>query len=191
MSPTRRRLLRLAPLGAFAIAGSAAWVLVERRLGEREEPVTVALTQTLPRFSLPGLSLAGLSLPNLTGDGFTAADLDSAGTPVLLNFFASWCVPCVLESPTLLTLRDSGLAIWGIAYKDKQEATAAFLRDYGNPYVRLGIDPNGAVSAGFGLSGVPETFLVDRGGAIRWRWAGALTENIVSGNLQPILRSLG
>ena len=181
MSPTRRRLLRLAPLSVLAIGGSAAWVVVEHKRAIENSPMPVALTQTMPRFRVPGLT---------DGGGFTTDDIAAQGKPVLLNFFASWCGPCIKEAATLLKLRDGGLAIWGIAFKDKPEATQAFLRAHGDPYGRIGRDDDGAASIGFGLTGVPETFLIDKDGDIRWRWAGGLTDDVAANYLTPILRSL-
>ncbi len=80
---------------------------------------------------------------------------------MLLNFFASWCLPCVQEAPVLMALKQRGLPIWGVAYKDKPEPAAAFLQQNGNPYQRVAVDQPGRAAIDFGLYGVPETYLVD------------------------------
>ena len=103
----------------------------------------------------------------------------AAGKPVLVNFFASWCIPCVQEAPVLMGLKQQGVPIWGIAYKDTAEAAAGFLVRHGDPYARLARDEPGRVAIDFGLYGVPETYLIDRAGIVRWRWAGGLSDDVV------------
>ena len=109
---------------------------------------------------------------------------------MLLNFFASWCVPCIAEADVLLALKQSGQPVFGVAYKDKPDATDAFLRQHGNPYVRVGRDTAGSVAIDFGLYGVPESYLIDTAGIVRWRFAGALTTEIVQQELTPLLKTL-
>ena len=108
---------------------------------------------------------------------------------MLLNFFASWCVPCVVEHPELMALSGSGLPIWGIAYKDAVSATSGFLQTHGNPFVRVARDAGG-VAIDFGVYGVPESYLLDRDGIIRWHVAGPLTEAVVAEGLRPALARL-
>ena len=178
MSVVRRRLLRVGVLGAVAVGGSALWVLMDDL---QHDPNAIVLPdrvgQALPRFALPGLDGAGFSS-------------DEARQPVVLNVFASWCVPCARETPELLALRDAGVAIWGIAYKDKPEATQAFLAAKGNPYQRIGRDDDGAVGAALGLMGVPTTYLVDGHGVIRWQNNGGLSRRDANAALLPAWRQL-
>jgi cytochrome c biogenesis protein CcmG/thiol:disulfide interchange protein DsbE len=89
----------------------------------------------------------------------------------------------------LLTLKTQGIPLFGIAYKDKQDATADFLGRYGNPYARIGRDEPGRTAIDFGVYGVPETYLVDAGGIVRWRWAGALTADVVRDTLMPMIKA--
>ena len=88
------------------------------------------------------------------------------------------------------TLQRSGQPVFGVAYKDKPDATAGFLRQHGNPYVRVGRDTAGSVAIDFGLYGVPESYLIDTAGIVRWRFAGALTTEIVQQELTPLLKTL-
>ena len=94
------------------------------------------------------------------------------GHPKLLNIFASWCVPCAAESPQLLELERRGATIVGVAVRDHPEDVAGFLRQYGNPYARIGADDLSEVQLGIGSSGVPETFVVDGRGVIRYQHIG-------------------
>jgi cytochrome c biogenesis protein CcmG, thiol:disulfide interchange protein DsbE len=132
----------------------------------------------LPRFSLPGQP---------PSQGFSSSDIVG---PALINFFASWCIPCVQEAPILMVLKQKGTPIFGIAYKDKPDATTDFLQQNGNPYTRIARDEPGAVAIDFGLYGVPETYVIDKSGIVRWRWAGGLSDDIVRQSLAPLLQSL-
>jgi len=134
----------------------------------------------VPEFSLP---------PQFPGQGFGNTDVQALGRPVLLNFFASWCVPCVVEHPQLMKLSASGLPIWGIAYKDAESAASGFLSVHGNPFARIGRDAGG-VAIEFGVFGVPESYLLDKAGVVRWRVAGPLTPAAVAEGLQPALARL-
>jgi len=121
--------------------------------------------------------------------GLSSADL--RGDVVLVNMFASWCVPCRAEHPLLMRLaRETGVVIYGINYKDPPEAARKFLADLGNPYTRIGVDADGRAGIDWGLYGVPETFLVDRNGRIRFKWVGPLTPEAVEEKIVPLWRGL-
>jgi cytochrome c biogenesis protein CcmG/thiol:disulfide interchange protein DsbE len=184
MTPLQRRVFLLAPLGVAALGGAAFWALLQRMSEGRYDPhgvPSMLVGKPLPRFSLPGQP---------PSQGFSSADVIAAGRPVLINFFASWCIPCVQEAPVLMTLKQQGLPIWGVAYKDKTDATAAFLRENGDPYMRVARDEPGSVAIDFGLYGVPESYLVDKSGIVRWRWAGGISPDVVEQSLSPLLQSL-
>jgi cytochrome c biogenesis protein CcmG/thiol:disulfide interchange protein DsbE len=85
-------------------------------------------------------------------------------------------------------LAQTGLQIWGIAYQDTAQNLAAFLAQNGNPYTRLAADISGLTAINWGVYGVPETYLIDKTGIVRWRYAGALTPDIVASTLQPMLQ---
>ncbi|HEX5327773.1 MAG TPA: DsbE family thiol:disulfide interchange protein [Acetobacteraceae bacterium] len=181
---TRRRLLMLAPLGVAAAALGGAWGLLLRMQRGSYDPhslPSMLVGKPLPQFALPGQ-------PPSTG--FSNADVIAAKQPALVNFFASWCIPCIQEAPTLAALHQQGVSIWGIAYKDKVAAAAAFLREHGDPYVRVARDEPGRVAIDFGVYGVPETYVVDAGGIVRLRYAGGLSEDVVRTQIAPLLKSL-
>ncbi len=111
-----------------------------------------------------------------------------AGKPVLVNFFASWCTPCLAEHPLFMRLKErEGATIVGIAWKDKPEAARAWLAKLGDPYARVGFDQDGKVGLDWGLSGVPETYLIDAQGVVRLHFRGPLTERDLAAIL-PLLR---
>jgi cytochrome c biogenesis protein CcmG/thiol:disulfide interchange protein DsbE len=181
-SPSRRLLL-LAPLGVAALSGAAFFTLLGRMRQGTYDPhglPSMLIGKPLPSFDLPGLGQA---------PGISSAGIAAARRPVLINFFASWCVPCVEEVATLTKLKAQGVPVYGIAYKDKPDATAAFLAQNGNPYAGIGRDDPGRVAIDFGLYGVPETYVVDANGIVRFRWAGALTDDVVQQSLMPLLKA--
>ena len=175
----RHRLLFLLPVLAFLAL--AIWFWLGLAPGRDPSLVpTVMIDKEVPGFDLPPL-IAGKP-------GLKSADLK--GRLTLINFFASWCIPCVQEAPVLMTLKQQGTPIWGIAYKDKTEAATDFLHRNGDPYTRIACDAPGTTAINFGLYGVPETYVVDRAGIVRWRWAGGLSDDVVRQSLAPLLQSL-
>ena len=184
MTILQRRALLLAPLGLAAIGGVSFWTLLQRMDKGTYDPhgvPSMLIGKPLPHFSLPGLP---------PSQGFSSDDVIAARRPALINFFASWCIPCVQEAPVLMALKNHGMPVWGIAYKDKSGATVDFLKQNGDPYTRVARDEPGNVAIDFGLYGVPETYLVDKSGTVRWRWAGGLSDDVVRQSLAPLLKSL-
>jgi cytochrome c biogenesis protein CcmG/thiol:disulfide interchange protein DsbE len=179
---SRRRLLLLAPLGLAAITGLGFLRVLSRMQNGSYNPHTV------PNLMVGRLPPPFTASPAPPGAGFTAADLQHLPRPVLINFFASWCVPCREEHPLLMQLKSRGTAIWGIAYQDQDKAMAGFLASDGDPYARLGADNTGEAAIAWGISGVPESFLVDRSGIIRWHIGGPLSPRVIAGTLAPLLR---
>ena len=110
--------------------------------------------------------------------GLSSADL-ADGEPKLLNVFASWCVPCAAEAPQLAALEEQGAEIVAVAIRDRPEDVAAFLERYGNPFTRIGADEVSQVQLALGSSGVPETFVVDGNGIIRYQHIGELHDKDV------------
>lgn len=130
---------------------------------------------------VPDFTLAGLG----DAPGLATADLKGAG-PVLVNFFASWCLPCRVEAPQLKALAEAGVRIDGIALRDQPGAVAEFLRKTGNPFTRIGLDRDGQLAIAFGSSGVPETFLVDGRGIIRYQHIGEIRPEQVPALLKEV-----
>lgn len=124
----------------------------------------------VPAFDLPA------GAPGRTA--FTSKDLQD-GRPRLLNIFASWCIPCISEAPVLSELKAQGVSIDAIAIRDRPEDVAGFLARNGDPYDRIGSDVASRVQLAMGSSGVPETFVVDGKGVIRYQHIGDIRpENI-------------
>lgn len=126
---------------------------------------SMLIDRPLPQFALPA-SLPGT--PGLSSRDFVA------GEPRLLNIFASWCLPCKAEAPQLAKLAAAGIAIEGISVRDRPDALKAFLEANGNPYKRVGADDGGAVQLALGSSGVPETYVIDAKGRIRYQHIGEI-----------------
>jgi cytochrome c biogenesis protein CcmG/thiol:disulfide interchange protein DsbE len=170
----RRPLLLLLPLALFA----AILALFASRLGETPEAVVTSkmVGKPVPAFALEGVAGA---------PGLASADL-AAGAPVLLNIFASWCLPCAVEAPQLDRLRAEGATIHAIAVRDQPADIAAFLGRHGNPFTRIGNDSGGTAMLGFGASGVPETYVVDGRGIIRHQHLGEVRPEHVSQLLQKL-----
>ncbi|MGE0256210.1 MAG: DsbE family thiol:disulfide interchange protein [Alphaproteobacteria bacterium] len=175
-----RRLLFLLPVAALlGLAAIFAALLTDRERDPRIVPSPL-VGQPAPRLALPPLAGAGQR------PGFDPAAF--AGRPLLVNVFASWCVPCLAEHPLLTRLAADGHRVWGIDYRDKAEDVAAWLARHGNPYERIGADPDGRAAVEWGITGVPETFVVDAAGIVRLRHAGPLTEAIVARDILPALQ---
>lgn len=155
-----RKLYLWLPLALFAFfAGLAAYMLTQ----EKDQFVeSTMIGQPLPAFALDP-AFAGLP---------GAAKADFTGKPKLLNIWASWCLPCIAEAPHLEALKRSGVEIIGIAIRDKPADVANFLARHGNPYTRIGSDRISEVQLAIGSSGVPETFVIDSKGVIRYQHIG-------------------
>jgi cytochrome c biogenesis protein CcmG/thiol:disulfide interchange protein DsbE len=182
-----RRWLMFAPLAIFA----ALVLLFLFRLfaGDPSKLPSALIGKPAPLLTLAaveGLAQDGRAIP-----GFGPAELQS-GRPVLVNVFASWCAPCHQEHPFLMELaKNDRLKILGLNYKDKPENARRFLGRLGNPYVAVGVDPDGRNAIEWGVYGVPETFLVDGKGIIVFKHVGPLTPEIIRERLEPAIRAAG
>jgi cytochrome c biogenesis protein CcmG/thiol:disulfide interchange protein DsbE len=157
------RTARFVPLAVLlAIVAALVWRLAT--------PTDTNVHSRLEGRPIPPFALAAAVAGK---PALSSADLAS-GKPRLLNIFASWCVPCVSEVRVLRELKSRGIAIDGIAVRDRPEDLADFLARNGDPYERIGSDPQSAVQIALGSSGVPESFIVDGKGVIRYQHIGPI-----------------
>jgi len=146
----------------------------------------VMLDRPAPSFSLPPLDADIMPTP-------PAAFADEAleGEVSLVNFWGSYCVPCRIEHPLLLEIAAKGdIPIYGINWKDKPGAGERYLMQSGNPFSAVGVDRTGRTAIDFGITGAPETFLIDAQGTIRYKFAGAITPEIWEGEFLPRIAAL-
>jgi cytochrome c biogenesis protein CcmG/thiol:disulfide interchange protein DsbE len=151
----KKRLLLWLPLAGFALL----LVVVASGLFRPGDHLVHSrmVGKQLPQFALPAM------IPEAPG---LASTTFADGRPRLLNVFASWCIPCMAESPQLMALKQQGIEVDAIAVRDTPENIEAFLRRFGNPYARIGDDRESTVQLALGSSGVPETYVIDGRGRI-------------------------
>ena len=131
------------------------------------------------------------SLETLQDPAAKRSKQDLLGRPVLLNIFASWCSACRVEHPLLLELAQrEQVEIIGVDYKDAREDGLAWLKTHGNPYREVLFDPAGKLGLDLGVYGVPETFVLDRKGVIRFKQVGPITPEAWRNDLKPLLAKL-
>ena len=129
-------------------------------------------------------------LPVLGGAGGRFTTASWQGKPYIINFFASWCADCKAEHEELMTLGVAHMPLIGITFKDKSDKAALYLERVGNPFLAVAEDEDGRAGIDWGLTGVPETFVIDARGIIRWHHIGGLTDQIVSDELMPLWESV-
>lgn len=116
---------------------------------------------------------------------------DMKGQVWMLNVWASWCVSCRVEHPVLVALsRQNVVPIYGLNYKDKREAGMEWLREGGNPYVLSAMDVEGRVGIDYGVYGVPETYVIDKQGVIRYKQIGPVTQQALHEKILPLVAEL-
>jgi cytochrome c biogenesis protein CcmG, thiol:disulfide interchange protein DsbE len=164
----------------LAFAALVVLLGVGLTLNPREVPSPL-INKAAPAFELPQLHDSAKS--------FSPADM--RGRVWLLNVWASWCVSCRQEHPVLMELARSGLVpIYGLDYKDARDAGIAWLKQFGDPYKLSAFDAKGQVGIDYGVYGVPETFIIDKRGLIRYKHIGVLTPDIVEKKVVPLVKAL-
>ena len=172
------RLRFMVPLGLFVV------LAIGLAYGLTRDPrvlPSALIDEDVPRFSL--VSVEGRP------HGLASADLK--GEVRLVNFFASWCVACRVEHPLLNRLTEDGtVPVYGINYKDKPADARRWLDRMGDPYVRSGADHDGRVGIEWGVYGLPETFIIDRDGRIRYKHVGPILPEDLEETIMPLIEKL-
>lgn len=169
------RLIAFVPLAALAALIVVSVFLLTRE-GHRERFTEGMIGRPAPTYALT----------RLDGGELVTSD-ERRGRAYVINLFASWCTPCRAEHPQLMALRQRGVEIVGIAYKDRAPASVAFLTELGDPFQVVAMDPDGRFGLELGVTGVPETFVIGADGTIRAAYRGPLTEDVVRDEILPAL----
>jgi cytochrome c biogenesis protein CcmG/thiol:disulfide interchange protein DsbE len=165
-------------VGFVAVVGLLA---VGLTLNPREVPSPL-IGKPAPRFELPLLHAPDK----------TFSQKDMLGSVWILNVWASWCPPCLVEHPVITELSRSGLApVVGLNYKDAREDALPWLKRNGDPYKLTVYDAAGRIAIDYGVYGVPETYVIDRKGIIRYKHIGPLTPEIADKKIRPLVKELG
>ncbi len=185
VAPPRRRLglvaLPLIIFGAMAIV-----FLFALKSGDPSKLPSALIGKRAPEITVP-------ALPELTDGprtvpGFASVDL-AKGQVSVVNFWASWCAPCVAEHPLLIALKErTGVALYGVNYKDQAVAARRFLGRYGNPYAAVGVDVHGRTAIEWGVYGMPETFVLNGRGEIVYKHVGPITPESLEAKVIPAIK---
>lgn len=171
------RLIFIVPVALFVLLVGAFGI------GLTKDPSIIPsqlIDRPLPAFALPGLKA--------TDPGLASTDLK--GQPRLLNVFASWCAACPQEHPMLTSIAAQGTQVYAINWKDTPADAEAWLGKLGNPYGRIGSDPSARTGIDLGVTGVPETFVVDKRGRVRYKQIGPIDQTAWDTVLKPMLAKL-
>ena len=182
-APSVKRWPYVIPLvAALALGGVFAKRLSDISGGYDPKVIpTVLLNTPAPEFNLP-------PLPGL-GEALTTADLK--GKVSLVNIWGSWCAACTVEHPLLMEIAKSGeVPIYGIAWRDTPERSLAWLERYGNPYAKIGQEPNSTTIIHFGVTAAPESFLIDKEGIIRYKVTGIISREEWNEKIRPLIAQL-
>ena len=168
----------LIPLLVFVLIVVFLWIGLS--LDPREVPSPL-IDKPAPAFELP----------ELRDSTRVIRSADLMGKVWLLNVFASWCTPCLEEHPYLLTLGNQGVVpLYGLNYKDSRDTALKWLNRHGNPYTGVIVDRDGRTGIEYGVYGVPETFVIDKLGMIRFKHIGPLTPQVLEEEIMPLVKRL-
>ena len=167
------------PVALFAIL--AGYFALSLRPGRDPQLLPSAMIDK----PMPAIDLAAL------GGDMRVTNQSIAGQVVLINFFASWCVPCRAEHPLLMRMaQQDKIAVIGIDYEDTPDKARHLIDELGNPYKSIGLDQDGRLGIEFGVYGVPETYVIDKGGRIRFKQVGPISADVLEGTLLPMIKKL-
>jgi cytochrome c biogenesis protein CcmG/thiol:disulfide interchange protein DsbE len=177
----RQRLVYLLPLAVLVVIAVAAGYMLLTGKDPKRLP-SVLLNKPIPEFRLN--PIAGFE------KGFGTDDLK--GQVTLVNIFGSWCVACLSEHPFLMRIKDEGwVPVYGVDWRETdREAGPKWLERHGNPYTLIGDDPDSEAAIGLGVSGAPESFVVDAQGIIRYKFVGPIDAEAWEETLWPLIQSL-
>ena len=138
---------------------------------------------------LIGKPAPAFQLPLLAAPDKTFSQKEMLGKVWVLNVWASWCAPCLVEHPQITRL-SGAVPVVGLNYKDSIDDAVPWLKRNGNPYVATVQDPAGRIGIDYGVYGVPETYVIDRKGVIRYKRVGPVTPEILKEKIEPLLKEL-
>jgi cytochrome c biogenesis protein CcmG/thiol:disulfide interchange protein DsbE len=171
------------PVLFFAVV--AGFFAMALRSGDPSLLPSTLVGKEVPKGVFPAIE--GLESNGKAEAGFTTADL-AKGRVSVVNYWASWCVPCIDEHPYLEELKSLvDVDIYGINYKDRPEAARRFIGRFGNPYTAVGTDAQGRAAIDWGVYGTPETFVVNGKGEIVYKHVGPISESSLKTKLLPAI----
>ena len=172
-------MMRFLPLAAFALFAVALWVGLYR--DDKETLRSTFLNEPAPAFSAPKFKAEN--------EVVALADFQGGG-PLVVNFWASWCGPCITEHPEITKLSKlDGVRVIGINYKDKEADAQRFLERYGNPFAAIGIDQKGRTAIDFGVAALPETFVISADGRVIYKHTGPIGPGDYDGKMLPAIEA--
>jgi len=179
--------------GRWVVAPFAIFVVIALLFGyalstgDPSKLPSALIGRPVPQTDFPAIE--GLLVDGQPASGWHAADLARGQTSVV-NFWASWCAPCIEEHPLLISLKSrTGVAIYGVNYKDQAEAGRRFIGRYGNPFTAVGTDRSGRSAIEWGVYGMPETFVVNGRGEIAYKHVGPISEDSLAKKLIPAIEA--
>jgi cytochrome c biogenesis protein CcmG/thiol:disulfide interchange protein DsbE len=173
------------PLAIFVVL--AAMFAYGLSTGDPSKLPSALIGKRAPAVTLPAVE--GLTDGARAVGGFGSADL-AGGEVSVVNFWASWCTPCIQEHPLLMALKErTGARLYGVNYKDQPAAARRFLGRYGNPFAAVGADANGRAAIEWGVYGMPETFIVNGRGEIVYKHVGQITAQSLEAKIIPTIRA--
>lgn len=172
-----KRLLAFVPL--ILLAAIALAFAIGLSKDPRALPSQL-IDKPVPNFSLQVVPGTDLLAPE-----------DLAGKVSIVSIFGSWCVACLQEHPTLMQIaRQGDVPVYGVAWRDTGPDAAQWLTRHGNPYVKTGLDPHSKLAIDLGVTGAPESFIIDKTGHIRFKQTGPITPDVWINKIQPIIEHL-
>ena len=182
-----QRLKLFIPLFIFAVL-AVFFFVVQKQIGSGdynpENMPSALLNKSMPAFELTDVQTGAM----VTGDVIKNSLLTNK--VVLVNVWATWCPSCVYEHPYLVTLAQQGVAILGVDYKDEPDKAKKWLSEKGNPYIAVLDDRAGKLGLDLGVTGAPETYVIDRNGIVRLRYQGPLDQRVWDETFKPLLDKL-